>query len=311
VQKVEGDLAAMLKEAEMEIQGRWQEFQKRCRTQEEKFDQERRGIGQQKAELEQARQTWLTEKENFMHNRIASNGTAVHQDEQHQALSLAEAALREQRTELAKMIGELKSLQGSIRRQQSGDVQALLEENQQLRDMVGELERRLALQVELAQSTPPAPGAPDAHVEPLLEENQMLRQLLEEKSHAVGELEERLRSAPVPKVTAKVQANDQDLENFEAELNQFRRQLENDRTRFDQECEQFRERQAELDEATKEMEMAMSRERAELARERIRLDRLREEVKNELERMQRDAGVMQSLAPVQRLREQLNQRARQ
>jgi hypothetical protein len=38
----------------------------------------------------------------------------------------------------------------------------------------------------------------------------------------------------------------------------------------------------------------------------MRLDRLREEVRTEMERMQREAGVRESLAPVQRLREEMN-----
>ena len=69
----------------------------------------------------------------------------------------------------------------------------------------------------------------------------------------------------------------------------------------------MRDRNAELDEATREMEMEMSRERADLARERTRLERLRDEVKADLERMQRDGGVRESLAGVQR-RDELNSR---
>ena len=99
-----------------------------------------------------------------------------------------------------------------------------------------------------------------------------------------------------------------DLESFEAELNQYRQQLESDRAKLNKEIEHLRIATRELDEATREMEMAMSKERAELARERIRLDRLREEVRNELERVQRDAGMRESLAPVNKLREEINQK---
>src|SRR5438067_192552 len=59
-------------------------------------------------------------------------------------------------------------------------------------------------------------------------------------------------------------------------------------------------------EELREMEMEMSRERAELARERQRLERLRDEVKVDLERLQRDGGMRESLAPVQRLREEMH-----
>ena len=67
----------------------------------------------------------------------------------------------------------------------------------------------------------------------------------------------------------------------------------------------MRSRNDELDEATREMELEMSRERAELARERQRLERLREEARLELERVQREAGVRDRLAPVQKLREEM------
>jgi hypothetical protein len=53
------------------------------------------------------------------------------------------------------------------------------------------------------------------------------------------------------------------------------------------------------------MELDLSRERAELSRERQRLERLREEARQDLERLQRDAGVRERLAPVQRLREEM------
>jgi hypothetical protein len=53
------------------------------------------------------------------------------------------------------------------------------------------------------------------------------------------------------------------------------------------------------------MELELSRERAELARERQRLDRLREEARLELEKVQREAGVRDRLAPVQKLRDEI------
>src|SRR5262249_27266187 len=65
---------------------------------------------------------------------------------------------------------------------------------------------------------------------------------------------------------------------------------------------QLRLRNDEVDEATRDMELQLSRERAELARERTRLERLREEVKSDLEKLQRESGMRDSLTPVQRLR---------
>ena len=101
-------------------------------------------------------------------------------------------------------------------------------------------------------------------------------------------------------------ASEADVDSIEAELNEFRKQLEVDRQKLNAEIQQIRTRNEELDEATREMEMEMSRERAELARERQRLERLRDEVKVDLERLQRDGGMRESLAPVQRLREEMH-----
>jgi hypothetical protein len=56
------------------------------------------------------------------------------------------------------------------------------------------------------------------------------------------------------------------------------------------------------------MEMEMSKERAELGRERMRLERVREEVKGDAERLQREMAVRDSMAPVQKLRDELAQK---
>ena len=45
-----------------------------------------------------------------------------------------------------------------------------------------------------------------------------------------------------------------------------------------------------------------------MARERIRLERLREEIKTDMEKLQREAGVRDSLAPLQKLRGELSQK---
>jgi len=108
-----------------------------------------------------------------------------------------------------------------------------------------------------------------------------------------------------PSETPKAPAPVTDISTYEAELNDFQRQLENDRKKLNTEIEQLRARNVEMDEATREMELELSRERAELARERQRLDRLREEARLELERVQREAGVRDRLAPVQKLREEI------
>ncbi len=109
-------------------------------------------------------------------------------------------------------------------------------------------------------------------------------------------------AAPIPSGTLR----EADLEAYEAELNQERKRIEAERSKLNAEIEQLRTRNGELDEAVREMEMEMSRERADLARERTRLDRLREETRLEMERLQRDGPVRDSLISVQKLRDEMN-----
>jgi hypothetical protein len=187
------------------------------------------------------------------------------------------------------MIAELKQLQQAVRKQQNPELQALRKENEQL---------RLALATSDDAAGASGPQAATEEVQRLRDEVALLSNLLREKDALVEELQQRL----VPTVPR----SRSDLENYEAELNDFRKQLEEDRLKVGEEREQQRQHRQELDEATREMEMEMSRERAELARERTRLERLRSDVRIELERIQRDAEVHNRLAPVQRLREELN-----
>ena len=53
----------------------------------------------------------------------------------------------------------------------------------------------------------------------------------------------------------------------------------------------------------------MSKERAELGRERIRLERVRDETKADMERLQREIAVRDSMAPVQKLRDEMTGKA--
>ncbi len=211
--------------------------------------------------------------------------------QQRAALAQAEASLREQRTELTKMMAELKQMQEAIRTQHSAELSALRTENAQLHHLLAERDRERVEAAERAASNAPA-------TEEARAETDLLRQLLHEKDALLEELRQQVQQQPAPKPIT-------DIDSYEAELNEFRRQLEGDRKKLNEEIEQLRTRNVELDEATREMELELSRERAELARERQRLDRLREDARLELERAQRDAGVRERLAPIQKLREEL------
>ena len=133
-----------------------------------------------------------------------------------------------------------------------------------------------------------------ADFEVLNNEIRLLKELLGEKDIEIRELAE-----------AADKSSMGDTETYEAELNRFRKELESDRNKLNDEITSLRVRNTELDEATREMEMEMSRERAEMARERIRLDRLRDEIKVDMERMQREQEVRGTLGAVHKLRDEI------
>lgn len=282
----------------------------------ERMRHERDELSREREDIMQMRERWTAQE----------SETATFLERQRQALQEAEAALKEQRLELSRMMSELRDLQQAIRAQQQVDVPALQKENEELRALALEWRERAAA-LEKAQAPEDAvlgqlralaaeeeQKAQAAAVEAARAEAGRAREEADELRRHLSALEktlaERDRQPQEPgrgvDRTKTPSSAAVDLETYENELNQYRKQIETDRARLNGELEQLRQKNAELDEATREMEMELSRERAELARERIRLDRLREEVRAENERMQRDAGMRESLAPVQKLREQLN-----
>lgn len=206
-------------------------------------------------------------------------------------------------------------------------VDEIRDENQVLRRLLQEAESELAEVRKVAAEA----ERPAREAEKLRNENDLLHKLLHEKDAIVDELkaaganaadptelsqlrnelrtlEERLREKEelveeLKRDAERIPGGDPD--GYEAELNRFRKELEQDRTRLNKEIESLRFRNQELDEATREMEMELSRERAEMARERIRLDRLRDEVKADMERLQREQEVRGTLGSVQKLRDEL------
>ncbi len=172
---------------------------------------------------------------------------------------------------------------------QNDELAALRAENETLQQI---LQQRL-----LEPTESPAPQISPADQERIDAQERELNQLRAEV--------ERLSQLNQPQYPSPASGDEGDLESYEAELNRFRHQLEKDRAALNKEMETVRARNAELDEAIREMEMEMSRERAEMARERTRLERMRDEIKAEMERIQRDGGVRESLASFQRLREEM------
>jgi nucleoprotein TPR len=296
-------------------------------------------------QLQREQQGFSTMKEQWVRDQIQSSAAL---EEQQAALAQKKADLMRMMGDLKKMQEDLRkqakpdvrALQDEVERLQrentelhahfegnanGTEVEAILDENQKLRALVQQLEAKasrpalvgneeigrqiddLRAEVELLREELDnkekvlnelnVQGGPDASS--LRAENDLLQKLLEETDRTVTELTEKSKQSP---------KTENDLERYETELNEFRRQLDADRAKLNKEVEMLRDRNKELDEALREMEMEMSKERAELGRERTRLERVREEVKTDTERLQRELAVRESMAPVQKLREELAQK---
>jgi len=334
VQKIEDEIARRLKQADEEIHVKWQQFQQRCqaeesraqaptasesaledpgqrmqdaREQSQRLHQVEEQLNRRQAQWQRDQQEFNNMKEQWAHDQAKASATLEDQM----------TTLTRQKTELLRMMGELKKMQDDLRKHAKTDTNALKQtverlehENAELRQLVeqsvppdfnsqlDDLKAEIALLNEDLQHKELAlhkfeNGRTQAHADTALRaENDLLKKLLEEKTQEA-------QNAPEP------EKSESDLATYEAELNEFRQQLEADRVKLNAEVEALRERNTELDEAIREMEMAMSKERAELARERTRLERLREEVKSDSERLQREQAVRDSMAPVQKLRDEL------
>jgi DNA repair exonuclease SbcCD ATPase subunit len=214
-------------------------------------------------------------------------------EQQQERLAQTEDALRCQRMELAKAFAGLKSFCDTIGTQSRAETEWLARENDRLRAL-------------LAQENPDAAQASPPPMPEILHELQervdLLEEQLREKESVIAEFQ-----AQPP---ARVPSTDAELEDFEAELNEFRRHLEADRQALDDEREQLAARNVELQETLRQSELDLSRERAQLARERAQLDRLRVEIRQEIDRAQRDAGVREKLAPVRRLQDEMTEKHR-
>ncbi len=225
MQKVEDDKSKRLEAAEQEIKANWQEFQQRCQKDEAELIEQAKQIKQQHQELDQKvaalqkDQAALTElqqdhvRENHDNSELEAEEAmklkeqwAIQQAElndilekQRFALSQAETALLEQRTELVHILNELRET-NELRKTKvttqaaaEGDSSGLAQENEELRRMLAEYESRLA-QMEVPGSQP---AEPSREVEDLKGENDLLRRLLEEKETLYEELRTR-RWLPAP-----------------------------------------------------------------------------------------------------------------
>jgi chromosome segregation ATPase len=209
--------------------------------------------------------------------------------QQKSVLAQVEETLRLQRQNLDVIVAALQETRPSDEAAKDVELQKLRLQNEEMHQMLTALESE---RQRTDQTT-------EARLAEQTSEIALLRKSVEEKDGVLQQMRDQPAAAPSPP---------RDIDTFEAELNEFQRQLEADRQKLNREFEQMRVRNQELDEATRETELEMSRERAELARERQRLDRLREDVRVELDRLQREGGLRERLTPVQNLRDTINNR---
>jgi SMC interacting uncharacterized protein involved in chromosome segregation len=221
--------------------------------------------------------------------------------QQHEAVALAEQALRERCQELGGLLKDLRQKYRGDHTHCTAELEVLRMGNECLQQIVAERDQQLAELTERVAARPPIdPQAATANAAEIEE----LRAQLRDKDALVEELrasQAAAASASFPGVADR---------DYEAELTEFRRQLEADRQGLNEEIQQLRTRNAELNEVAREAELQLSRERAQLARERVQLDRLREEIRHELERAERDADVRERLVAVERLKDEVAERHR-
>jgi chromosome segregation ATPase len=240
---------------------------------------------QQKKEFFMAREQWARDQASI----LARLG------EQQTALAQVEETVRRQRQDLGDVLIALQEGRPAGDSASEGEVRQLRAEMEQLKQFLATVEHE---REQAATALAEAQAAATTTAADNTGEVELLRRQLKEMDALLEEARAKPAEPPVEK----------DVDSYEADLNEFRRQLESDRSKLTKEIEQLRARNKELDETTRELELEMSRERAELARERQRLERLRDDVRQELERIQRDGGLRDRLTPVQNLRDEINQR---
>src|SRR5438552_979400 len=219
---------------------------------------------------------------------------------QQEAIALAEQALREHCQQMGELLKDLKGRNTGNHSHCLAELEVLRMGNDCLQQLVAQRDQELAELNQRLSATP----QPEHRAETDQEEVDALRKELQEREALIEELRASPPEAPVASLAG---VSDRD---YEAELTEYRRELEGDRQRLNEEIQQLRARNAELDEAARDAELQLSRERAQLARERVQLDRMREEIRQELERAERDAGVRERLVAVDRLKGEMAERNR-
>lgn len=154
-------------------------------------------------------------------------------------------------------------------------------ENQELRSIIAELQQELE---NVATKNDQGWADKQKEYDSLIDEkNEMIRQL-----HVrLQELEQIAAKPPTPK--------EEELIAMSEELERERCQLQQERKTLDDEQQQLREDSEVMNQEMRQMEVQMAKERADLARQRIEIQRLNDEIRHELERVEKDRGLSDRL----------------
>ncbi len=216
-------------------------------------------------------------------------------------------ALRQETEHLRKLLIARNREIAKAAEEQIQETAAFDQHKQQLRVEIDVLTQRLhdqtrAVEELRAEATIPAKSLHTEELAALRSQVSELSKLLAERDRQV----EALQAMPRPAAVAQPDAID--FTTYETDLNEFRRQLEADRVELDEQLEYLQSRQSDLEGAAREAEVEMSRERATISRERAQLDRMREEIRVEVERLQREGGARAALGAVNKLAEEMSAR---
>lgn len=126
-------------------------------------------------------------------------------------------------------------------------------------------------------------------------------QLLTQREQELSALRDQCAVWEQKMSTHRLVPADDDLAQMADELEQERCQTAQERRQIDDQKRQLKDDEEVLMKQMREMEVSMARDRADLARQRVELQRLQDEVRHELELLQRgDSSVKERLAQFQR-----------
>jgi hypothetical protein len=159
-------------------------------------------------------------------------------------------------------------------------VSQLQAENQELRTIITELQGELE-------------AASGKQENDWTERQKEYERMLDEKTDMIRSLHVQIQEMgnqirpPTPK--------EEELFSMSEELERERAQLQQERRKVEEEARQLKQDEEVMTEEMRKMEIQMARERADMARQRTELTRISEEIRSELDRIERDRGLSDKL----------------